>query len=126
MPPKEEGTMDEPRGVVTRSQAQKLLQELHKSLATFGAPSPSAAEAFTMLARLEEDDPKGILSPTEFKRDTYMKELLRIHETLDGMVEVAKGAAKTRTQDPACVHSAIGPHQEEEHGRSGVWLVKLG
>ena len=42
--------------MVTRSQARKLLQGLHKGLATFRAPSASTAEAITLIVRLEEDD----------------------------------------------------------------------
>ena len=41
---------------MTRSQARKLLQGLHKGLATFRAPSASTVEAITLIVRLEEDD----------------------------------------------------------------------
>ena len=125
MSPKEAETMDEPRGVVTWSQARKLLHDLHKGLATFGAPSPSAAEAITMLARIEEADSKGILPPTELKLGTHVKGLFRSQGKLDVMVEVANGAAMTRTDAPACVRRAAGPCQEEDRGRSGVWPVRL-
>ena len=116
---------EEPRGAVTRSQARKLLQDLHKGLATLGAPSSCAVEAITMLTRQEEADFGHISPPIELKLGTHVKDILRSHETLDGTVEVAKGAAMTRTDAPACVRSAAGPCQEEDHGRSGVWPVRL-
>ena len=52
--PTEEEAMDEPLGAVTRSQAHKLLHDLHKGLTTLETHSPYAWEAMTMLSRQEE------------------------------------------------------------------------
>ena len=109
--------MDDPRGVVTRSQARKLLQDMHKGLKILGVPSPCVVEAITMLTRQEEADFKGISPPIEPKLGTHVNELITSQCAPDDTVKVTKGPAMTPSDTPVGVRSAPGACQGEGHGR---------